>query len=294
MTDERDLSRAGAYALLHLTVFLWGFTAILGRLISVSATPLVWYRLVVATAVLAGVVKVRGLQFRVPRGDAARYAVVGSLIGLHWLCFFGAIKVAGVPTAVLCLASVTFFTALIEPFVFKRRIAMSELLIGSLVIAGVYLITTLEGNSSSLGIALGIASAVFAAAFGCMNGTLARRDRGERVMLYEFAAALVTVTCAFIAWPETFIAPWNLGWLDALLIAILGVACTVWTQLWALRVLRTLSPFTVALSVNLEPVYSLVMVIAFFPASESPGWRFYAGAAVLIALVALNARVKKS
>jgi len=294
VTQERDLSRAGAYALLHVTVFLWGFTAILGRLISISAVPLVWYRLVIATAVLAGVVRWRGLQFRVPRGDAARYAIVGSLIGLHWLCFFGAIKVAGVPTAVLCLASVTFFTALIEPLVFKRRLAASELVLGTLVIAGVGLITTLEGKADPLGIVLGIASAVFAAAFGCMNGTLARRDRGERVMLYELGAALVTVTCAFAVWPETFVAPWQLGWLDALLIAALGIACTVWAQLWALRVLRTLSPFTVALSVNLEPVYSLLMVIAFFPASESPGWRFYAGAAVLIGLVALNARIKKT
>jgi drug/metabolite transporter (DMT)-like permease len=278
---------------MHVTVFLWGFTAILGRAITIDALPLVWYRLVISTAVLAGVLRWRGLSLRIPRGDALRYAGAGVSIGLHWLCFFATIKIAGVPTAVLCLAAVTFFTALIEPIVFRRRVAPHELLIGVLVIAGIGLITTLEVEVDPLGITLGLASALFASAFGSMNGRLAHRDRGERVMLYELAAATVTVTCAFAIWPHAFVVPWQISAIDGVLIAALAVVCTVLAQLWTLRVLRVLSPFTVAVSVNLEPVYSLLMVLAFFPASESPSWRFYAGTAVLIGLVALNARLKR-
>jgi drug/metabolite transporter (DMT)-like permease len=293
VSEPRELSRSGAYALMHLTVFLWGFTAILGRVITIDAIPLVWYRLVVSTAVLAGLLWWRGLPLRVPRGDALRYAVAGVSIGLHWACFFATIKIAGVPTAVLCLAAVTFFTALIEPIVFRRRVAASELVIGVLVIGGIGLITTLEVEVDALGVTLGLASALFASAFGSMNGRLAHRDRGERVMLYELAAATVTVTGAFAIWPHAFVPPWEITATNAVLIAALAIVCTVLAQLWTLRVLRVLSPFTVAVSVNLEPVYSLVMVLAFFPARESPSWRFYAGTAVLIGLVALNARLKR-
>jgi drug/metabolite transporter (DMT)-like permease len=141
---SKQLSRPAAHALLHVTVLLWGFTAILGRQISISAVPLVWYRLLVSAPVLAALVVVRGHRFAIPRRALVHYAIVGALIAAHWLCFYGAIKVAGLPLAVVSLSTISFFTALLEPIVFHRAVDRSELAIGAVVVAGVTALVYVE------------------------------------------------------------------------------------------------------------------------------------------------------
>jgi len=285
-----ELSRPAAHALLHVTVLLWGATAILGRQISIHAIPLVWYRLIIVVAVMLVLVPARGLALRVPVRAALRYGLVGAFIGLHWLCFYGAIKQAGVPTAVLTLSTITFFTALLEPILFRRRVAVDELVIGAIVVAGVALLVRVELRADPLGLALGLGSALLAAVFGVLNGRVARDDAPARLMLYEMAAALLVVSACFAVDPGQLVVPpvADLGWL-----AILGVACTVVPQLWVLVVLRVLSPFTVAVSVNLEPVYALILAALLFPDAEPLGARFYLGAATLFALVVANAARKR-
>ncbi|MBA3820978.1 MAG: EamA family transporter [Deltaproteobacteria bacterium] len=283
-----ELSRPAAHALLHGVVLLWGCTAILGRVISIEAIPLVWYRLLMVVVVLAVVVPVRGLAIRIPARAALRYGVVGAGIGLHWLCFYGAIKQAGVSTAVLMLSTITFFTALVEPIVFRRRVSISEVVIGATVVAGVALLVRVELRADLLGIALGLGSAVFAAIFGVLNGLLAKREPPERLMFYELTAAALVVTLCFAFAPSQFVAPWALSGADLGWLAVLAVLCTVLPQIWVIYVLRTLSPFTVAVSVNLEPVYALILVALLFPGEEALSTRFYVGAAVLFAVVILN------
>lgn len=286
----RELSKAAAYVTLHLTVLLWGLTAILGRLISIEAVSLVWYRLVLVIAAMALYMRVTRASFRAAPGLLRWYTLAGALIGLHWLCFYGAIKVAGVATAVIGLSTVTFFTAILEPLVFRRPVARHELVLGALVMVGASLLAKLEVRASAAGIALALGSAVLAAAFGSLNGSLARKDRAEPMMLYEMlAAAAVTSLVVLARWPS-FASPTGL---DVLWLLVLAVVCTVVPQLLVLRVLRVLSPFTVSLSVTLEPVYSLVIVVAFFPSAETPSWRFLGGATLLLALVALNAYLKR-
>ena len=285
-----ELSRPAAHALLHVIVLLWGATAILGRQISIQAIPLVWYRLIIVVAVLLVVVPARGLALRIPLRAALRYALVGAFIGLHWLCFYGAIKQAGVSTAVLTLSTITFFTALLEPILFRRRVAVDEVVIGAIVVAGVALLVRVELRAEPLGLALGLGSALLAAVFGVLNGRVARDDAPARLMLYEMAAALVVVSACFAVDPGQLVAPpvRDLGWL-----AILGVACTVVPQTLVLVVLRVLSPFTVAVSVNLEPVYALILAALLFPDAEPLSARFYVGAGTLFALVVANAARKR-
>lgn len=286
--EGRDLSRPAAHASLQVIVLLWGATAILGRQISIQAIPLVWYRLLIVVAVLAVLVPARGIAMRIPARAAARYAVVGAIIGLHWLCFYGAIKEAGIATAVLSLSTVTFFTAVVEPIVFRRPVSVGELVIGAAVVIGAALLIQVELHAEPLGLALGLGSAVLAAVFGVLNGKLARREPPERLMLYELAAAAVVVTLCFAIAPSRFVAPWNLSVADLGWLSVLAVMCTVIPQVWIIHVLRTLSPFTVAVTVNLEPVYALLLAAVLFPHDQAPSTRFYVGAGLLFALVIIN------
>jgi drug/metabolite transporter (DMT)-like permease len=274
-------SRAAAHLSLQVIVLLWGCTAILGRQISIHAIPLVWYRLLIVVAVLGIYVPARRIPLRLPARTALRYAMVGALIGLHWLCFYGAIKVAGIATAVLTLSTSTFFTALFEPLVFRRRVAAEELVIGAIVVGAAALLLQYELKVTPAGLALGLGSAVLAALFGVLNGKLARHEQPERLMFYELAAAWLVVS-AFVPFSWVVPASPDLGWLT-----VLAIACTVIPQVWIIYVLRTLSPFTVSVAVNLEPVYALILAALLFP-GEALSLRFYAGAGVLFALVILN------
>ena len=180
-----------AHALMHFTVFVWGFTAILGRLISISAVPLVFYRLLVVISVMPLIIKWRGLSFGVAPSTLRRFAVVGVLVALHWLLFYGCIKYVGIAVAVLCLSSLTFFTALLEPLMFKRKLSVSELVLGFGVMLGVSVLVKVETNTDAVGLAMGMGSALFSASFGVLNGQLARETRGEVMTFWELLAATV-------------------------------------------------------------------------------------------------------
>jgi drug/metabolite transporter (DMT)-like permease len=275
------VTRAAAHLSLQVIVVLWGCTALLGHEITIAAIPLVWYRLLIVVGVLAIYVPARGISFRIPSRALLRYSIIGAIIGLHWLCFYGAIKVAGIATAVLALSTITFFTALIEPVVFRRRVRVGEVVIGAIVVIAAAILMQYELHASPAGLALALGSAVLAAIFGVLNGKLAHDELPERLMLYELAAAFVVVS-AFM--PTQFVVPTgaDLGWL-----VVLAIACTVIPQVWIIYVLRTLSPFTVALTVNLEPVYSFLLAAVLLGQTLSA--RFYVGAGILFALVLINA-----
>lgn len=291
MSPKRPLSPPVAHGLLHLTVFVWGFTAILGRLISLSAVPLVWYRLLLVLPVMAVVLKWRGLSLTTEPKRQRVFWLIGALVALHWLCFYGCIKYAGVAVAVLCLSSLTFFTALFEPLIFKRAVVVGELLIGVAAVGGVALLVKFETSATPLGLVLGLASSLLSALFGTLNGVWSLGEPAERVTLHELASGLLVTTVAFAVWD--FVPPWALSGRDVLWLILLALVCTVFPWLANLKVLETLSPYTVALAVTLEPVYSLVLAYLIFPGEEQLTWRFYAGAAALMGLVLLNAWLKR-
>lgn len=288
---EEPLSRPRAHALLHLTVFLWGATAILGKSITIAALPLVFYRVVIVALLMAGVLLRRKVGFAVPLRGAMKLAAAGVLVALHWILFYGSIKYAGVAVAVLCLSSVTAFTALLEPIVFQRAVHRHELVLGLLVVAGVVLILRFETRVTPTGLAMGIGSAFFSAAFGTWNGRLALEERAERVTLYELTSAAATCIAAFAVFGG-FVAPWDVDGRDWVLLAILAVACTLLPWLWSLRILKTLSPYTVAVSVSLEPVYSIAFAYVLWPDAERLGPRFYVGVVLLVGIVVANGALK--
>jgi drug/metabolite transporter (DMT)-like permease len=280
-----NLSRPAALTLLNGIVVLWGLTAILGRLITIDAIPLVWYRVVLVTIVLAVLVPARGLSLRIPRARALRYAGIGVLIGIHWVLFYGSVKLAGIATGVLTLSTGAFFTAIVEPRVFGRRVRPGELVIGAIVVVGVALLLQVEVHASPLGLGLGLASSMFSSIFGVFNGKFAPHEEPEILVFYELGAASVAVSLCFIFVPGQFVAPWQLSLPDLGWLVVLAVVCTVVTQVLLVRVLRTVSPFTVAVATNLEPVYALIMAAVLFADEEPLRLRFYVGATLLLGLV---------
>jgi drug/metabolite transporter (DMT)-like permease len=278
---------------MHLTVFLWGFTAVLGKAISLPAVALVWYRLALVVGMLGVVQVARGRPVLLPRARALRYLGIGVLVGLHWLFFYGTIKVAGVALAVLCLSTITFFTALFEPVFFGRPARPGELLLGLGVVGGVGLLVTTELSATPLGLALGMASALASALFGTLNGVQAGREPAEQVTLYELAAALAVTTGAWAVLPGEVVWPPDVSPRDWGLLLALSFFCTVLPWLWSLSVLEVLTPYTLALAVSLEPVYALALAYVWFPDSEALSARFYVGAAALVGLVLLNGALKR-
>ena len=288
---EDQLSRPRAHALLHFTVLLWGATAILGKSIHVAALPLVFYRVAIVTALMAAVLVRRRIPFRVSWWRAVQLGGAGVLVALHWVLFYGTVKLAGVSVAVLCLSTITFFTALLEPLMFWRRPSGDELVLGLLVVIGVVLLLRVEAHASAKSYAMGIASAFFAAAFGTWNGSLAKRERAERVTVYELAAACLACGLACRVFGGC-VAPWEVSAGDWALLGVLAVACTLLPWLWSLRVLKTLSPYTVAISVSLEPVYSIFFAFLIWPSEETLSGRFYVGGGLLVALIIANGVLK--
>lgn len=274
---------------LHVTVFIWGFTAILGKLISLNAMALVWYRQGLAAVMLALWLLVRRRPMRLPWRDARTLIGVGALVCLHWVCFYATIKLAGVAVAVVCLSACGFFVSLVEPLVFSRRFRWREAALGLLVIGGVVLLTGGAANAEPLGIAIGIASALFSAVFSTLNGRLVQRFEVGSMALWELGAATGWLTVGLLVVPSQFVAPALVSSEDWLWLALLSGVCTVAPWLVSLRVMRSLSPFTAALALNLEPVYSLLLAYLLFPHTERLTAPFYAGTAVLVAVVAGHA-----
>ncbi len=291
--STRPLSPRAAHALLHFTVFVWGFTAILGRGISLPAIPLVWYRTGVVVLVMGALAMVRGRALRLPGRTTGALWGAGVLVALHWLLFYAGIKYAGVAVSVLCLSTSTFFTALLEPLIFRRRVHAGELLIGLLVVAGVSLLVKVETQATGLGLAMGLGSAFFSAAFGTLNGKLSPGLTPEAVTVHELSSAFGVTTLFFLGRPGDFVGPLAVSGHDAGLLLVLAVGCTVLPWLWSLRVLLTLKPYTVALAVALEPVYSMALAWGFFPGSEQLTARFYLGAAALVGLVGVNGWMRR-
>lgn len=279
------MSPARAHALLHVTVFVWGFTAILGKLISLNAAALVWYRQLFAAGALLAWLGVRRKLRALAWADVARLAGIGALVCLHWFTFYASIRVTGVAVAVVCLSATSLFVSVLEPLLFRRPLRAPEVLLGAAVIAGVVLLTKSQARADGMGVALGLASAFCSALFGTLNGKLTQRLDAAHMTLWELSAATLWLSAALLVVPEYWVPPSALTPSDTGWLLVLAIGCTVLPWQWSLSVLRTVSPFTVALAVNLEPVYSMALAYVLFPAEERLGAAFYAGAGVIVALV---------
>jgi drug/metabolite transporter (DMT)-like permease len=278
---------------IHLCVLLWGFTAILGKLITLPALPLVWWRMGLVVLALLLVPRVwRGLRALPPRLWLA-YAGVGVLVALHWLTFYGAIKLANASVAATCMAFATVFTALIEPKLARRRFSRRDLALGILVLPGVALVVGGVSADMRAGIAAGALSALFVAVFGSLNKRLVDRADPLTVTALELGAGTLALTALAPLMP--FVFPAFAGPLlvlpsagDALWLLLLAGACTLFPFALSLVALRHMSAFSAQMAVNLEPVYAIVLAMLLLAEQRELTPMFYAGVAIILAVVSAH------
>lgn len=276
-----------AYVQIHICVVLWGFTAIFGKLISLAALPLVWWRMILVSVLLALVPRVwRAVRAMSPRLIAA-YSGIGIIIALHWLTFYGSIKLANASVGATCMALGPVFLAVVEPLIAKRRFDMRELALGAAMIPGVILVVGGVPTGMRLGVAVGALSAFLVSIFGTLNKLLIERGDPLSVTAIELTAgaALLTIIAAVV--PQSGAAFPLPDLRDATLLLILAVGCTILPFTLALIALRELTAFGAQLAVNLEPVYAIVLAMLLLGEHHELGARFYAGVAVIVGLVLL-------
>ncbi|MEO6263383.1 MAG: DMT family transporter [Luteimonas sp.] len=287
MTDTRKASLQ-----IHFCVLLWGFTAILGKLITLPALPLVWWRMLIVVAALALVPRVwRGLR-AMPRKLLLSYAGIGVLVSLHWLTFYGAIKLSNASVGATCIALATVFTALVEPKLAHRKFSRRELALGIAVLPGVALVVGGVPHGMRLGIAVGTLSALLVALFGSLNKRLVEHADPLTVTALELGAGTLAMTLLAPVMPllfpafagPLFVLP---GAHDALYLLALSLACTLLPFALSLVALRHMSAFAAQLAVNLEPVYAIVLAILLLGEQRELTPQFYGGVAIILGAVLL-------
>ncbi|MEO7081419.1 MAG: DMT family transporter [Flavobacteriales bacterium] len=279
--------RRNALLLLHLTVFLWGWTGILGKWIDQSALHIVYIRCVIACAglLVVAVWMRRSLSPRTP--DLWRYMFTGLIILAHWITFYLAIKRGSASVAVACLSTSTFFTAMITPFWTKSRISGFELGLGAVIIAALLLIFGLETEYRE-GIMLGTLSALLSAVFNVVNGRLVQRGDAMRIGFYELLTAMVVLGIWLAMIGDLPIPIWQMPTNDLLGHLFLGLVCTTFAFTAGIHVLKQLTPFTVILTVNLEPVYTILIALMIWPESERMHPGSYIGIGLILACISVN------
>jgi len=277
---------------LHFIVFIWGFTAILGKLISIESLPLVWYRMLIATLVILFYLKWVKLNLRVSRKTLVWFLVAGVVVALHWVTFFLAIKVSTVSVALAMMSTGAFFTALLEPIWYKRKIIGYEILFGLLVIVGLYLIFRVESNYS-YGMAIALVSAFLAAVFSIINGKLVKSHKPSVISFYELGVGVLFLTIVLGVKGNFTSDFFILKSMDWVYLIILGVLCTAYAFIASVKVMRVLTPYTVMLTTNLEPVYGILLAWFIFGNEEKMNPLFYVGAGIILITVIANGVLKQ-
>ena len=277
---------------LHFLVFIAGFTAILGELISLEAIPLVWYRMLIAGVLMFGFIKIKKISLVVPFRTILKFFLAGIVIALHWITFFAAIKVSNISITLAMFSTGAFFASLIEPIFYKRKIIPYEIIFGLLVIAGVFMIMQTE-IKYLLGICLGITSALFSSLFAVINGKFVAHHNASTISFYEFISGVFFISLYIAFSNDGFDASFfKLSIDDWLYLGILASVCTAYAFIASVYVMRYITPYSVVLTYNLEPIYGIFLALLFFPQTEVMPPIFYIGAALIICTVLMNALVK--
>ncbi|AWH73139.1 EamA family transporter [Dokdonia sp. Dokd-P16] len=285
-----------AYLHFHLIVFIWGFTAVLGALITIDAVPLVWFRMGLASIFIFAFIKIRGVSLAVSRKTLVGFAIAGLVIAVHWLTFFGAIKESNVSITLAMMSTGAFFTALLEPIFYKRKVIWYELLFGAIVVGALYVIFEVE-TAYQTGILLALFSAFLSAVFTLINGKFIENHHPTKISFYELLIGSLCVTVYLVvARPDTFFSAqfFALATMDWVYIGVLSSVCTAYAFIAAVAVMKHLSPYTIMLTINLEPVYGILLAFLVLGDAEQMSKEFYYGALVILAVVIANGVLKNS
>lgn len=273
---------------MHLAVLLWGFTGVLGRAIDMTAPVLVWYRMLLTALFMAGILFYRKQWVKIPAKDIRSLALIGILMGLHWVGFYGSIKFANASIALVCLSTASIFTSLLDPLVNKTKHDPVELFIGALALAGVYFIYRFQ-QLYGLGIVFGVIAAILSSVFTVLNKRMAGKYPSRTMVFYEMGTGWIFITLLMplqlLYFPETKVVPTTT---DLLWLVVLSLCCTVWAQSLALNALKHISSFTATLSVNLEPVYGILLAFFFYHENKDLDYGFYIGMGLILLSVILQ------
>ena len=280
-----------SYLHLHVIVFIWGFTAILGKLISLEALDLVWYRMLFASVIMTFVVLFNKEKIKVPFNVLIGFIVSGIIIAAHWLTFYQAIKVSNVSITLACLSTGAFFASILEPIFYKRKVIWYELLFGLIVVVGLGIIFNVETKFKT-GIYLAVTSAFLSALFSVINGKYAKEYDPNVISLYELSSGVFFLSIYLFFAGSFTPAFFALSVNDLIWLFLLSSICTAYAFSASVKVMKFLSPFTVMLTINLEPIYGIILALLIFKDGEEMTPLFYVGALIILATVIANGIVK--
>lgn len=283
------------YLKLHLLVFLWGFTAILGKLITIPAMEMVFFRTLLAALGMGVIILILREKFRVSRSDLWKLLATGLIVALHWLSFFVSGRISNPSTSLVGFATCSLWAALIEPLARRNKIQVIEVGLGIVVLAGLYIIFSFNFQYP-MGLFLGIVSGLTGALFGVINSKMVSRVSSYTITFYEMIGACLGVAffIPVYQWydasvPLNFI-PTTLDWIY---LAVLAFVCTVYAYAVAINLTKKLSVFFIQLTLNLEPVYGIVLALLVFGREEVMHLNFYLGTLVILLAVLAYPYLKK-
>ena len=281
------MASSSDYFKLHFIVFLWGFSAILGKLVTISAVELVWYRSVLAALGMGAVIYFSRGTFKVSKPDLWKLFAIGAIVALHWIAFFGSARVANVSVSLVGFATNSLWAALLEPWFNKTRVKKYELLLGLIVLTGLYIIFSFDFQYK-FGLILGIFAGFTSALFSVFNSAMVKRNSARAITFYEMIGVIMA-TAVFL--PFAGLAGIRLQLpalppaMDLLYIAILAGVCSVFAYTVAVDLMKRISVFVIQLSLNLEPVYGIIMAVIIFGQEEKMNLNFYVGTLVILGAV---------
>ncbi|MGX7666802.1 DMT family transporter [Flavobacterium pedocola] len=280
-----------SYFHLHFIVFVWGFTAVLGKLITLDALPLVWYRMLIAVSLIFVYIKASKISLKISNRLAVAFLFSGLVIAMHWFTFFQAIKVSNISVTLACLSTGALFASILEPIFYGKKVVLYEVFFGLLVVLGLSIIFKVEGNYVE-GILLALTSAFLSALFSVINGKFAKDNDAAIITFYELLGG-VGFFSLYLLSNGSFTADFfQLSLKDLMWLLVLGSICTAYAFLASVKVMKYLTPYTVMLTINLEPIYGIVLGILVFTNSEKMSPEFYIGASIILVTVVLNGVIK--
>lgn len=287
------------YLKLHGVILVWGFTGILGKIITIPSTSIVFYRTLFAFISLVSFLFIRKKSVLIGKTNARKYLLTGIIVALHWVFFFEALKVSTVSVTLATLASATLFTSILEPLFYKKSFVFYEMFFGFLVIGGLIMIFSFE-TQYTLGIIYSLISAFCASLFTTLNGTyVASGGDGTHISTYEMLGATSVVFIYLSITEGVNLATFSLGissteiQLNIFYLLILGVICTAIAFVISVDVMKRLTPYTVSISINMEPIYSIILALAFFGEKEQMSVGFYLGAMLIMSTIFANGVLKR-
>ena len=276
---------------LHLMVVILGLTGVFGKLISLDAIHLVLYRMGIAFVSLSLFLLFKKQLFSISKKNFFGILGVGALVTLHWLCFFQSIKVSTVSVAVVCLATSSLFSALIEPFFFKRKLLAYEVIMGIIVLGALAFVMGTD-TQYIWGYFYGIMAAFLGTLFTLFNAKYINKVAAAQITMIEMLAGVVIISCLLLVQQDYAVFTTLISVTDFTYLLILGIACTALVFVWMTEIMRHITPFSLIMGINMEPIYSILLALLIFKESEFMNPAFYIGGSIIIGVIFLEGYLK--